>query len=121
MTLGGTVRVLICDDEPDVQLLLRLTVQSLGHEAITVGRPSEALAACRSAVPDVLLLDVSMPEMDGPELLRRLRSLGVEPKHTMLVSAITPGQLRELAIELGIGWLSKPFTTEHVRDALIAA
>ncbi len=112
------MRVLICDDEPDVQLLLRLNVEFLGHTSHAVGRAMDAVKACEGEQPDVLLLDVSMPVMDGPSLLRELRARGIEPRHTMLVSAIQPADLRDLADELGVGWMSKPFTAEQIRMAL---
>lgn len=113
------MRVLICDDEPDVRLLLRLNVEALGYAARTVGSAQQAIEACREEMPDVLLLDVSMPATDGPTLLRELRALGLEPPRTMLVSAITPAELMALATELRVRWMSKPFTADHIERALL--
>jgi CheY-like chemotaxis protein len=71
---GAMARLLIVDDEPDTVRILSLALQVLGHEALgAVSGPAalEAIAACPS---DGVLLDVMMPEMDGFETLRRIRT-----------------------------------------------
>lgn len=101
--------VLICDDEPDIQLLLDLTITSLGHETRTVGSAEEAAAAIAERRPDVLLLDVMMPGGDGPSLVRMLRGADMlHPPKTMLISAIMRRDLAQLADELDVDYLSKP-------------
>lgn len=116
---GVPVRVLICDDDPDVLLLLRMNVEQLGHEAITAQSADEAIAACRQRRPDALLADVTMPGKDGPTLIRELRDAGIEPRSTMLVSAITRRDLMNLAADLGVSWLAKPFTVDVIEQALL--
>lgn len=116
---GALVNVLICDDEPDMQLLLQMTVRALGHEARAVGSADEAQALIEEQRPDVLLLDVSMPGTDGPTLVRRLRDTDLlEPPRTMLVSAITAQELEELARELGVRYLPKPCTYSDIAQAM---
>ena len=115
------MRVLICDDEPDIQLLLELNVRSLGHDPEVVGSAHEAIDVCEAGAPDALLLDVSMPEIDGPTLLTMLRERGVQPEHTTLVSGIVPWELRDIAERLEVGYITKPFSIDHVRMALADA
>lgn len=113
------MNVLICDDEPDIQLLLQLTLTSLGHQARAVGSAEEALDMIKLERPDVLLLDVSMPGTDGPTLVQRLRECDLmEPPRTMLVSAITAEELAELADRLDVAWLAKPCTYDEIASAM---
>lgn len=112
------MRCLIVDDEPEILLLVRANVELLGHACDVAENAAQARAACRDHAPDVLLLDVAMPGLDGPSLLADLRSRGLEPCRVLLVSAIPPEELAALATELGVGWLSKPFTIDEFRAAL---
>lgn len=113
------MNVLICDDEPDIQLLLELTVTSLGHTARACGSADEALAMIELERPDVLLLDVSMPGTDGPTLVRRLRASELlEPPKTMLISAITAQELSKIADQLGVLYLPKPCTYDDIAHAM---
>jgi len=67
-------RVLIVDDEPDIRLIAELSLRRVGGwEVASAGSGGEALALAASFRPDVILLDVMMPTMDGPMTLRRLR------------------------------------------------
>lgn len=111
--------VLICDDEPDIQLLLELALTSMGHQTRTVGSAAEAEAAIAERRPDVLLLDVMMPEMDGPTLVRTLRQSDLlHPPRTMLVSAITRNDLARLAEELDVDYLPKPCGFDEIAAAM---
>jgi CheY-like chemotaxis protein len=67
--------VLVVDDEPDVRLVARVVLGSAGHEVHDADSGEAALALLeRGPVPDVILLDVRMPGIDGWEVLRRLRA-----------------------------------------------
>jgi CheY-like chemotaxis protein len=66
--------VLIVDDEPDVRLVARVILEAAGHDVEEASSGEEALDALGAgALPDVLLLDVRMPGIDGWEVLRRVR------------------------------------------------
>lgn len=114
------MRFLVVDDEPDVLILVKANVRRWGHEAVTVDNLDEARRLCAEEPPDVLLLDVTMPEMDGPTFLRGLRDAGTEPEHVYLLSAIPPDQLNDLAGSLNVGYVSKPFTAQGLRSELAA-
>jgi CheY-like chemotaxis protein len=111
-------RILVVDDEQDIVALLAANVQAWGHDVVTASSATEARACCEDQVPDVLLLDVTMPDVDGPTLLRSLRDEGIAPHHFYLVSALPRSQLAELAAELGVGFVAKPFTAPTLRAAL---
>lgn len=112
------MKFLIVDDEPDVLLLVKANVRRWGHEAMTADNLEDATRMCQEDGPDVLLLDVTMPEMDGPTFLQQLRAEDIEPPRTYLLSAIPPDQLTELAGSLGVGHVSKPFTAKGLREDL---
>jgi len=63
----------LVDDAPDIRLLLRAIVSRCGYESREAGHGGEALRLLDEVVPDLVLLDVQMPEMDGWETLDRLR------------------------------------------------
>ena len=67
-------RILVVDDEPDLRFLLRRIFERAGHEVTDAGDGAAALRAVRESAPDLVVTDMMMPVMDGPEFIRRLRS-----------------------------------------------
>jgi two-component system chemotaxis response regulator CheY len=67
-------RILVVDDEPDQRALLRRIFERAGHEVRDAGNGAAALKAVAESVPDLVVTDMMMPVMDGPELIRRLRA-----------------------------------------------
>ena len=79
--------VLVVDDSRDCAESLALLVRLWGHEAVVAYDGPAALEAARSRTPDVVLLDIAMPKMDGYELARRLRQVaGLEEALFVAVS-----------------------------------
>lgn len=66
-------RVLVVDDEPDVLLLCRVNLEFEGYEVSTAPDGEAGFAACRELKPDVVLLDVMMPKMDGWQVLEAIK------------------------------------------------
>jgi len=69
------VKVLVVDDEPDTRELVKAGLAQCGAEVVEASSAAEALEAMRTAGPDLLISDIGMPEVDGYELIRRVRSL----------------------------------------------
>ena len=68
-------RILVIDDEPSITLNLKLTLESGGdYEVLGENNPANALAAAQTFQPDLILLDVMMPDMDGGEVAARLQA-----------------------------------------------
>jgi CheY-like chemotaxis protein len=67
-------KILVVDDDRDAGETLVRVFETAGHEAIYVPNGREALAQVLNAIPDVVLLDLAMPEMDGPSFLDVVRS-----------------------------------------------
>jgi CheY-like chemotaxis protein len=70
------VKVLVVDDEPDARALLKRVLDECDAEVFTASNAVEALAVVRQHRPHVLVSDIGMPDVDGYELLRRVRTLG---------------------------------------------
>ena len=70
-------RVLVVDDEENIAYLVASALRLAGLEVATAATGDEALAACTPASPDLVVLDVMLPDLDGFEVLRRLRAKGV--------------------------------------------
>ncbi|KQQ40121.1 hypothetical protein ASF61_04840 [Duganella sp. Leaf126] len=68
------LRIVVVDDNVDAAWTLATCLRAIGHDVVEINRPGEALALPPAQTPDVFLLDVGMPEMDGRELARRLRA-----------------------------------------------
>lgn len=105
-------KVLLVDDEPDIRRIGELSLKAVGKLAVTLAASGEeALALARAARPDVVLLDVMMPGLDGPATLEKLRS---EPDTAAIpvvfMTAKTQKHETERFLALGAaGVIHKPF------------
>jgi CheY-like chemotaxis protein/tetratricopeptide (TPR) repeat protein len=71
---GNRRIILVVDDSPTIQKVVSVTLEAHGHEVVTASDGMEALAKLRTLRPDLVLLDITMPHMDGYQLCRILRS-----------------------------------------------
>jgi DNA-binding NarL/FixJ family response regulator len=95
-------RIVIADDNEGVRLLLRVLIELDGRMRL-VGEAEDgrqALALVTAERPDVLLLDLSMPVLDGLQVLEEIRRLGLELK-TLVYSGFANGDVREAALAAG--------------------
>ncbi len=117
------MRFLVVDDDPDMRVLLRDNIRRWGHDCDVAESGPACVAACAIAVPDVLVLDVAMPEMDGAAVLAALHESGRDPGHVVLVTAVPAERQRILAATHRVRVLSKPFdvqTLERVFAPILA-
>jgi CheY-like chemotaxis protein len=68
------VRILVVDDDPTILRLLQVNLEMEGHEVLAAGDGYEALEQLREGRPEVVLLDVMMPELDGWQVCERIRA-----------------------------------------------
>ncbi len=111
-------RVLIAEDEPHIVESLRFILDLEGYEvrAVTDGR--EVLDAVRRHMPDVVILDVMMPNCNGFEVLKSLKADSVLASIPVLMLT-AKGQERDRATALGLGadvFVTKPFSNRDVLD-----
>ncbi len=106
------VRVLVVDDEPDARDLMRLVLEACGAVVSLAASAPEALEAVRRAPPAVLVSDIGMPGMDGYDLIRRVRELGVSEGGStpaLALTAFARESDRARALEAGFhAHLAKP-------------
>ncbi len=108
-----TRRVLLVDDDPHIRELLAFAFDKAGMEVCEAGDGEEALAEVARRAPDLVVLDINMPRMDGLEVCRRLRSQGDIP--VLFLSSRDDEFDRVLGIELGADdYVVKPFSPREV-------
>ncbi len=114
----SSLKVLVIDDELDIRSLVTMILEGAGHTVIEAGDGGRGFELMTSENPDVVLLDLRMPVIDGWEFMRRVREQGIKAPRIVGVSAhASPDSIRE-AKEAGCdGYVSKPFAM----DDLIAA
>ncbi len=101
--------ILVVDDSPDIQRYLRVLLELDSYEVETASSGHEALQSLRLGyTPDVVLLDLQMPGIDGLETLRRLREIQSKPKVIMCSGVDDPGKIREAALLGAQAYLVKP-------------
>jgi CheY-like chemotaxis protein len=115
MTLG---KVLVVDDEPEVRCLLQDFLAGRGYEVIVAADGREALSALGSARPDVVLLDVVMPGMDGVETLRRITMADPAPQVIMLSAKADLGVTSRLLALGAVDHVTKPFDLDYLDQAV---
>jgi DNA-binding response OmpR family regulator len=104
-------KVLVVDDEPPIRLLCRVNLEAEGMEVLEAADGEEGLATARAERPDVVLLDVMMPGMDGWQVAERLFESD-ETSQIPLVFLTARAELRDRAkgLELGgVDYITKPF------------
>ena len=106
-------RILIIEDEVSIIKLLRTVLSANEYEVIEASTAAEAKTLISSHCPDVILLDLGLPDMDGNELLRSLREWSSTP--VIVVSARSDEADKVLAIDLGADdYITKPFGTSEL-------
>jgi DNA-binding response OmpR family regulator len=109
--------VLIVDDNPDILLLLETNLRRAGFGIVKAGDGEMALRAIREDRPDVVLLDLMMPVLDGWGVLERL--VGKPAPPIIIISAATSQTNVDRAYEMGaVGYITKPFSLAEMVDKI---
>jgi two-component system sensor histidine kinase/response regulator len=116
MNKGGSGKVLIVDDEPLNLSVLGATLRAAGYDVRVAASGAEGYEAIQYSPPDVVLLDVMMPHIDGFELLRRLR---LDPRSARIpvifLTALSDPELKARALRAGcVDFVTKPFAAADV-------
>ena len=112
----GTVkqfRVLIADDEPRIIKFLNLKLKASGYEVLTASNGAQAVAQVRAQEPDLLVLDVVMPGLDGFEALKQIRTFSAVP--VIILSAREANVDKIKGLDMGADdYLAKPFNPDEL-------
>ena len=114
--------ILVVDDFDDTRLLLRTWLQKKGFRVVEAENGNRAIAAAESSHPDLIIMDVEMPELDGLAATRKIRELkGLAAVPILAVSAYGADQYRDHALAAGCNeYLSTPFEPDEL-ERLIQA
>jgi len=114
-------RVLVVDDEPQIQRFLRPALSAAGYDVIEAATGKDALKAAATSAPDVIILDLGLPDMDGKDVIASLRTWSQVP--IIILSARDRESEKIAALDLGADdYIEKPFgigeLTARIRTAL---
>jgi two-component system KDP operon response regulator KdpE len=105
--------ILIVDDEPPIRRLLRTSLQAQGYRTIEAETGGGALAAVTASMPDLVLLDLGLPDMDGLDVIRTLRTRGATP--IVVLSSRDDERGKVAALDLGADdYVTKPFGMDEL-------
>lgn len=106
--------VLIVDDEPSIVNLVRMNLRMEGHDTICAYSGQEAIDAYTYQTPDIVLLDIGLPDMDGYDVLTQIRNLN-ESAAVIFMTADNKRTSKILALELGADdYITKPFDNKEL-------
>ena len=117
-------QILIVDDTEIIRRALELAVKKMGHDAESTSSPQVALELARSNPPDLALIDVCMPGMDGPTLFIAMSAaLGERCPRVLFVSAVAPDHVtvEKFTHQHRIGYVKKPFLLDDLSRAITEA
>jgi CheY-like chemotaxis protein len=110
--------VLVVDDAPDIRLVLEITLQQAGFQTCSVGDGEAALRTMSRVRPDVVLLDLMMPVLDGWGVLERLRGWPDAPPVIVQSASLPPEGLERTRAMGAAGYITKPFSTAELLDRI---
>jgi two-component system KDP operon response regulator KdpE len=113
-------RVLVVDDEPQIRRALRTSLEAHGYEVATAGTGEEGVLAAAETAPELVLLDLGLPDLDGTEVIARVRSFSDVP---VIVLSVRDRQADKVAaLDAGADdYVTKPFGVEELLARLRAA
>lgn len=112
-------RILIVDDEKGLVRLMRMNLEHDGFEVVEANNGAQAMDRLRATIPDLILLDVMMPDMDGFTVLRMIREVGSTP--VIMLTAKGEEQDKVRGLELGADdYVTKPFSPRELTSRIRA-
>ena len=112
-------KVLVVDDEPQIRAFLRISLGAHGYQTVEAGRGEQAVQRCAVEQPDIVILDLGLPDIDGLEVVRRIREWSSVP---ILVLSVRAGEADKVAaLDAGAqDYVTKPFSIAELMARLRA-
>jgi CheY-like chemotaxis protein len=119
-SINGPKTILVVDDFDDTRLLLRTWLQKKGYRVVEAVNGKQAVAETESRRPDLIIMDVEMPELDGLAATRQIRTLAdSEELPIVIVSAYAADQFRDEALAAGCNeYVSTPFEPDKLEELI---
>ncbi|MDQ3877357.1 MAG: response regulator [Actinomycetota bacterium] len=111
-------RILVCDDDPVILRLLQVNLELEGYEVLTAQNGEEAVEVATAELPDLILLDIMMPRMDGYQAVKLIKSQD-NTKHIPVVFVSAKAQQSDVDLGKSYGvadYLTKPFDPTEMID-----
>ena len=112
-------RILVVDDEPNIADLLSVALRFEGYDVMSAGTGSDAIEMARTYRPNLVMLDVMLPDFDGNEVSRRLRQQG-DQVPIVFLTARNAVQDKVEGLALGDDYVTKPFSIEELMARVAA-
>lgn len=117
----GRAHILVIDDDKEIADMVENFLNANGYSCLAAHNAKEALSAIRSQPPDLVFLDIIMPDVDGIELLNRIKQISKKIKVVMM-SGVTDEEVCKRAIEIGAsGYIAKPFSLQQLKVTTLTA
>jgi two-component system cell cycle response regulator DivK len=113
--------ILVVDDYEDTRVMLRSALEARGYRVLEASNGEEAVEAARRVCPDLILMDLNMPQMDGLEAAKAIRECKELCKSVpiLAITAFDTYGMKEAALEAGCnGYIRKPLDTEEAERIL---
>lgn len=116
------MKILMVDDEADIRFVAKMMLGPSGHELAEAGSIAEAFEQLERSVPDVILLDIRLPDGDGVDALKRFRAdeRFADIPVVMLSAHSSPETVAEAMSQGSRDYVVKPFTEKQLMDTLHA-
>ncbi len=112
--MTAQARLLVVDDEPSLQDIVATSMRFLGYEVTVAASGREAVRSAVETHPDLIILDVMLPDFDGLEVMKRVRSAGVDAGVVFLSARDTPADKIAGLTAGGDDYVTKPFGLEEL-------
>ena len=117
---GNPIKILIVDDDPDIRLLLDFNLSSVGYEVLEATNGAEALDIIKEHTVNLVITDLTMPVMDGYELIRTLKE---SPETSKIPVLMLTAREEERVSRKGMAdqpddYLPKPFATADIQEKI---
>ena len=111
--MQNKVMVLIIEDEKNICDFIATTLKAQGYKTITTGLGREGVSLTASQCPDIILLDLGLPDLDGMDVIRQIRAYTAIP--ILVISARTQEKEKVTALDLGADdYITKPFGSSEL-------
>ncbi|HOW89797.1 MAG TPA: response regulator [Elusimicrobiales bacterium] len=115
-------KILLVDDDPEISSLVQYTLESMGHQTQVCSNGREVLEALQAQKPDLLVLDVMLPGIDGYSLANQITEDPATKNMPIIVlSALEPSRSMFQKFPQVAAFLTKPFNTDDLTEAVKAA
>ncbi|HKK70867.1 MAG TPA: response regulator [Candidatus Krumholzibacteria bacterium] len=112
--------VLVVEDDPDLRRILCLQLAKIGYATVEAENGRVGFDRAKNAAPDLILLDLMMPELDGFQVLKRIKSLDslTEIPVLILTASHDDHHRRKSVSHMANGFMTKPYTLDQLREEI---